>query len=260
MGPLPLSSSSVRVMSDGTRQKRRQAPIYVLVAAVSLATLSLLFFREWYVAPSFPSKFWNAVAAFVILGIVSDSFSFTIPFAKVSTSVSFVPFLAAVSLFPHPWPMVIGGITGFVADRFVRRKPLLRVWFNTAQYMLATGLGALVYSEMGGTVSLDSFDFALVPFASLVLEYFVVNKGSVALAVLLVFLYVKLQLLGLAILIFPLLLVRQLYQMNLQLQEELEEKLELMVKAMEARDPYTSGHSRRVSEYALAIARELRLP
>jgi putative nucleotidyltransferase with HDIG domain len=47
--------------------------------------------------------------------------------------------------------------------------------------------------------------------------------------------------------------------MNFQLQEELEEKLELMVKAMEARDPYTSGHSRRVSEYALAIARELRL-
>src|SRR5207237_10029700 len=68
------------------------------------------------------------------------------------------------------------------------------------------------------------------------------------------------ELLGRAILIFRLFLVRQVYQMNQQLQEELEEKLELMVKAMEARDPYTSGHSRRVSEYALAIARELRLP
>src|SRR5438046_3555556 len=47
--------------------------------------------------------------------------------------------------------------------------------------------------------------------------------------------------------------------MNFQMQLELKEKLELMVKAMEARDPYTSGHSLRVSEYALAIARELRL-
>src|SRR2546427_3161138 len=82
---------------------------------------------------------------------------------------------------------------------------------------------------------------------------------SSTLAVLLVFLYVKLQLLGLAILVFPLFLVRQLYQMNFRMQLELEEKLELMVKAMEARDPYTSGHSLRVSEYALAIARELRL-
>jgi len=124
----------------------------------------------------------------------------------------------------------------------------------------------------------------------LVLTFFIVNQGSVALAVafssgvsvreswdrigggarlydvlasslaiLLAFLYVKLQLVGLAILLLPLFLVRQLYQMNLQLQTEMEEKLELMVKAMEARDPYTSGHSRRVAEYSSALARELGL-
>jgi putative nucleotidyltransferase with HDIG domain len=148
----------------------------------------------------------------------------------------------------------------------------------------------VVYTRLGGFVSVDAFDFSLIPFACLVGTFFVINKGSVALAVavssgvsireswgrigrdalgtdlfsstlalVLVFLYVKLQLLGIAVLVFPLFLVRQLYQMNVQLTEELEEKLELMVKSMEARDPYTSGHSRRVSEYALAIARELKL-
>src|SRR5881409_1312127 len=152
------------------------------------------------------------------------------------------------------------------------------------------GPRCLVYTALGGSVSLERFSFFPLPFACLVIVYFLVNHGSVALAVslssgvsvreawdrigkdalatdllsstlavLLVFLYVKLQLLGLAILVFPLFLVRQLYQMNFQMQLELEEKLELMVKAMEARDPYTSGHSLRVSEYALAIARELRL-
>jgi putative nucleotidyltransferase with HDIG domain len=34
----------------------------------------------------------------------------------------------------------------------------------------------------------------------------------------------------------------------------------LMVKAIEARDPYTSGHSVRVAEYARSVARELGLP
>lgn len=186
--------------------------------------------------------------------------------------------------------MLISGLSAAVVEMFVRRKPAIRVWFNTVQFMVAVGLGALVYHAFGGTSSTDRFAFAFLPFAGLVVTFFVVNQGSVALAVayssgvsiheswerigggarlydllasslavLLVFLYVKLQLVGLTLLILPLFLVRQLYQMNLQLQAELEEKLELMVKAMEARDPYTSGHSRRVAEYATALARDLGL-
>ena len=34
-----------------------------------------------------------------------------------------------------------------------------------------------------------------------------------------------------------------------------EELLELMVKSIEARDPYTSGHSRRVQHYSMIVAR-----
>jgi len=282
---------AVPTKSEAMRHRFHAVQIYALVGVVSLAALSLLILLRWETPGPFPSKFWNALAAFAILGIVCDSFSSRLPFAKVSTSVGFIPLIASVQLFRHPWPMLVAGVTALVVESLVRHKPGVRVWFNTAQYMLATGLGALVYVSLGGVVSSDVFDFALIPFAALVFTFFIVNQGSVALAVsissdvslgeawdrigkdtiatdalsstlaiLLVFLYAKLQLLGIAILIFPLFLVRQLYQMNQQLQEELEEKLELMVKAMEARDPYTSGHSRRVSEYALAIARELRLP
>jgi hypothetical protein len=277
------------VTRHAIRQTFERARVYLLVGLVTLASTALLFFPEW-VLPA--PRLWNALAAFAILGIVCDSFSFNIPFpfAKVTTSVGFIPLIASIVLFPHPWPMAIAGLTALVVDTFVRHKPTVRVWFNTAQYMLATGLASLVYARLGGVVSMDEFDFHLLPFASLVVTFFLVNQGSVALAVslssgvsvreawdrickdafatdlmsstlavLLVFLYVKLQLIGLGIVALPFLLVRQLYQMNFQLQEELEEKLELMVKAMEARDPYTSGHSRRVSEYAVAIARELRL-
>ena len=50
-----------------------------------------------------------------------------------------------------------------------------------------------------------------------------------------------------------------MYQMNLQVERANRELLELMVKSIEARDPYTSGHSVRVSEYARQIAREMGL-
>src|SRR5881296_62199 len=278
-------------MTEATQQRLHQLRIYGLIAVVCSVAAFLLLTGEWQWPGPFPSRYWNGLAAFAILGIISDSFFLRLPFRSVNTSVGFIPLLASVLLFGHPWPMVVSGLTAFVVDTFVRQKPVIRVWFNTAQYMLAAGLGGLIYTRLGGSASLDEFSLTLIPFVCLVVTFYIVNHGSVALAVsfssgvsvreawyrigsgslatdllsstlavLLALVYVKMQFIGLAILVFPLFLVRQLYQMNLQMQEELEEKLELMVKAMEARDPYTSGHSLRVSEYATAIARELRLP
>jgi putative nucleotidyltransferase with HDIG domain len=55
----------------------------------------------------------------------------------------------------------------------------------------------------------------------------------------------------------PILGIRQLHTTNLELEQTNRELLELMIKSIEARDPYTSGHSRRVHDYALLIARAL---
>lgn len=276
-------------MSNATGRESRLG-LYALLGLLTGAAFSLLLFQQWSLPELVSSKQWNAVAAFTITAILCDAWFLRISFANVYSSVVFVPLFASVALFDHPIPMLISGLSAAVVETFVRRKPPIRVWFNTVQFMVAVGLGALVYRALGGLSSTEHFSFSFLPFAGLVATFFVINQGSVSLAVayssgvsiheswdrigggarlydllasslaiLLGFLYVKLQLVGLAILVLPLFLVRQLYQMNLQLQAELEEKLELMVKAMEARDPYTSGHSRRVAEYASALARDLGL-
>jgi putative nucleotidyltransferase with HDIG domain len=49
------------------------------------------------------------------------------------------------------------------------------------------------------------------------------------------------------------------HRTNLELEQTNEELLELMVKSLEARDPYTSGHSRRVQHYSTIIARAIGL-
>lgn len=57
-------------------------------------------------------------------------------------------------------------------------------------------------------------------------------------------------------LVLPLFFVRHIYQVNMQLEQVNRDLLELMVKAIEARDQYTSGHSLRVSRIAGQLARE----
>jgi HD-GYP domain-containing protein (c-di-GMP phosphodiesterase class II) len=64
---------------------------------------------------------------------------------------------------------------------------------------------------------------------------------------------------GAAALAFPLLGVRQLFRTTVELTKVTEELLDLMVAAIEARDPYTSGHSERVSRASKIIAKAIGL-
>jgi len=64
---------------------------------------------------------------------------------------------------------------------------------------------------------------------------------------------------GLIGVILPIVAVRHVYDLYHKLEDSGQELLQVMVKAIEARDPYTSGHSLRVSELSRAIAVELGL-
>jgi hypothetical protein len=66
--------------------------------------------------------------------------------------------------------------------------------------------------------------------------------------------------LGLLGVVVPIIAVRHVYGLYHQLEDSGQELLQVMVKAIEARDPYTSGHSVRVSEMSRAMAVELGLP
>lgn len=66
--------------------------------------------------------------------------------------------------------------------------------------------------------------------------------------------------LGLIAVIVPIVAVRHVYGLYHQLEHSGQELLQVMVKAIEARDPYTSGHSLRVSRMSRAVAVELGLP
>lgn len=279
-------------MSEGQPELNR-LNFWLLLGGVAASAIGLLTATSWYIPSIADTAFWNALVAFAVLGIASDSSFLPIPrisAARIGSSVVFIPFLASVMLFAPPWPMIIALVTGLIAQLVVRRKSLVRAAFNTAQYMLGVGLGGLAYSALGGYVGFDRVHLNVTAFAALVVVFFAINHGTVSLAVslttdislreawtriggglllydmvsstlaiVLAFLFIEFQIIGLAVLVLPLFFVRHMYQMNLQVERVNRELLELMVKAIEARDPYTSGHSVRVAEYARSVARELGL-
>ena len=63
--------------------------------------------------------------------------------------------------------------------------------------------------------------------------------------------------LGILGVIVPIIAVRHVYGLYHQLEDSGQELLQVMVKAIEARDPYTSGHSVRVSEMSTSLSVEL---
>ena len=65
---------------------------------------------------------------------------------------------------------------------------------------------------------------------------------------------------GLLIAVLPLLAIRHAYLTSYRLQQANRDLLRALVKAIETRDPYTSGHSRRVQALATRIVRALNLP
>jgi putative nucleotidyltransferase with HDIG domain len=228
--------------------------------------------------------------ALLVLAFVAEFFSTQLSGSNATTAVSFVPYIASIVLLGGPWPMAIAGITEFVAETVVRRKEPIRVIHNTGKEVIAIGLASLVYVWLGGVPAINGFALYPIPFLSAAGLYFVVSNGSVAtamalsagyslhetwgravgktmlfdlfassLALLLAFLYSELQLLGLMLVLIPLFFVRHTNQINRQLEETNRDLLELMVKAIEARDPYTSGHSQRVARIAGALAREFGL-
>lgn len=82
--------------------------------------------------------------------------------------------------------------------------------------------------------------------------------GPMAIAV--AALYLQIGTIGLVLTILPLFFIRHSYLTTQQLQQANRDLLKALVKAIETRDPYTSGHSMRVAALARKIAEEMHFP
>lgn len=246
----------------------------------------LLLQAEWLVS----GELLGAAATVLLIAVVSEAGSVRLGVSTATSSIAFIPYLAAIVLVGPAWAMAVGGLTVFISSFLFRRKPLVKVAFNTSKEVIAVGASGSIYVLLGGVPSLGEFAPAIPAFAVAALIYFPLDQGLTAIAIalstktrlretwgrlaaghqffdlgasavalLLAFLYVQLHLWGPLLVVMPLLLLRHNYGLALRFEQVSRELLVLTVKGIEARDPYTSGHSARVSRFARIMAEELGL-
>jgi HD-GYP domain-containing protein (c-di-GMP phosphodiesterase class II) len=204
--------------------------------------------------------------------------------------VSFIPFLTAIVVAPA-WSTLLMLVTAVAVTEVAKKKDPLKKLFNISQTTLALACAVLVYKAAGGVSLVEDSSFRFVPHVLCVVTFLLVNAAAVSGVLSLVesknfvrvFIgtnsssfaydlfsvpgvyfvaraYTDWSWWGVGLTVFLLYGVRLTYQARVQLENTNRELLELFVHTVEFRDPYTSGHSQRVSRYSKIIARAIGLP
>jgi putative nucleotidyltransferase with HDIG domain len=238
-----------------------------------------------YFIVDFPAGHWRDIFLFVALVIVADSVQISLPRGGASIYASSPIDVAGIVLFGPAVMAVVEVISTLITEGLLQRRPLKKVAFNVPLLVMTVGFSGLVYRAFGSLGDLDSPLF-LVPLFAAGFVYYLFNTWSVSLIIsladqrnplhvwrqnymwnffhilaflpvgaIIALLYAKSGVWTIALFIIPLFLARHSFQLYIDMREAHINTVAALTSAIDASDPFTHGHSFRVSRYALIIGR-----
>jgi len=227
----------------------------------------------------------------IFLGIFVIAEARPVFLPRVSVTVSFIIAVVAIIELPPAAVTLATGI-GVIGLLFGHERPSrMKLIFNMAQMGLAGGLAAEAYRALGpaaGTAPFSDLPQVILATGVATGVFFVVNtvavSGAISISIragffktwlgnfswltttyvafgasgiVLAALYELVGVLALPLLLVPLLVARGVFRSYEEVSEAYESTVLAFVAAIEAKDFYTKGHSVRVTEYAMSIARRL---
>ncbi len=258
-----------------------RARVYIaFLVVLALITATCLFLKtDWN------EVHWFSVGIFLFLSFLTDCYPVTLPRGGV-VSVSFASMFASILLF-QPFLVVLITVAG---DFFSLRKGRSRSQyiFNAAQLTLTSGLSAAIFRLINPNGLVISERYLLAVLASL-LFCFIANSSmfTVVLAIiyhenpysiwltnvkwatpnflsmaplgiLVSLIYVHIGFWGLVLFLVPLVLARHSFQSYMDMRRAFLDTMMSLSKVIDAKDPYTRGHSARVAKLAVALARQMK--
>jgi putative nucleotidyltransferase with HDIG domain len=240
-----------------------------------------------YLLRGFPNDRWRDILLFVCLIVIADSVQISLPRGGASIYASSPIDLAGIVLFGPAVMAFIEAVATVITEGVLQRRPFMKVMFNVPLLVMTLGASGLVYRAFGSMADISSPIF-LIPLTAAGITYYLFNTWSVSFVIalsdkrnpmhvwkqnymwnffhilaflpvgaIIALLYANSGVWTIALFIIPLFLARYSFQLYLDMREAHINTVAALTSAIDASDPFTHGHSFRVSRYALRIARAM---
>lgn len=245
------------------------------------------------IANLYPVSDWQGVVLLAVLGAVLGNMAFELPVTG-DVSLGFAVTFAAIVYAGPVAGAVVGALGALSLAQLREGRPILLMVGNGAQLALSAAAAGVAYISLGATplqnsavlgrglneavlaplvatacfflvnVTLVTIGLALKTGAAFsdTLRALRLSSYGMSLFVLALLGYVLASVLslgswlGAALLVLPLAVARRTFLVYLELSQAYVATVRSLVAAIEAKDPYTRGHSERVAAYSRAIAEQ----
>ncbi len=233
---------------------------------------------------------WTPLIWWLAFAVVAELSPIMLPGSSAYITVASALDYAAIVVFGPVVAAMIATVSSIVTATLVSRREPHKVLFNVCLFII-TILGAgYVFDLVGGRPTPDISELVL-PLAACGITYFLLDTfgvsfivalmqstnpwrvwqrtylwttvthlvGFVPLGAIVVVIYLHIGIPGVALFLIPLLLARYSFKLYTEMRQIHIDTVRALTSAIDASDPYTKGHSERVTAYAVAIAREMGL-
>lgn len=266
--------------------------IYIFIIYL-LTFISFLFFFKIEHIKFFQMRF-DILLFFIILTVFTESI--TVTYKNISFSTSFAITVATFILFGTLNAIIILALG--VAFRVLKynnkykhifNTPFYGTLFNCCGFALPILFGSYFYKLFGGTPYNGKLNDNILPIIIFAIVFYIINtliisivysimnkKGIIysflsnfklvllntlamtPFGIMLAFIFYVYSYGGVFLILFPIVLARYTFYLYIQSKSQYVQTVDAIMLAMEARDKYTEGHSKRVAEISISIARQLK--